>query len=63
MATRTLEDLASRAREVVLRHGVAPPTAFKESFGVTRRYLIPLLEYLDRTGVTRRTGEGRELAR
>jgi selenocysteine-specific elongation factor len=33
--------------------------AFKELAGVTRKYAIPLLEYLDRTRVTRRTGDVR----
>ncbi len=32
---------------------------FKERFGVTRKYAIPLLEYLDRERVTRRVGETR----
>jgi selenocysteine-specific elongation factor len=33
--------------------------AFKELTGVTRKYAIPLLEYLDREHVTRRVGEER----
>jgi selenocysteine-specific elongation factor len=33
--------------------------AFKERFGVSRKYAIPLLEYLDRERVTRRVGESR----
>ena len=37
--------------------------AFKELFGVTRKYLIPILEYFDRNGVTRREGNRRVLAR
>jgi selenocysteine-specific elongation factor len=32
---------------------------FKERFGVTRKFAIPLLEYLDRERVTRRMGETR----
>jgi selenocysteine-specific elongation factor len=32
---------------------------FKELTGVTRKYAIPLLEYLDRAGVTRREGDER----
>jgi selenocysteine-specific elongation factor len=34
-------------------------STFKERFGVTRKYAIPLLEYLDRERVTRRVGEAR----
>ncbi len=33
--------------------------AFKERYGVTRKFAIPLLEYLDRERVTRRTGDAR----
>lgn len=33
--------------------------AFKELAGISRKYAIPLLEYLDRQGVTRRAGDER----
>ncbi len=33
--------------------------SFKDRYGVTRKYAIPLLEYLDRERVTRRVGESR----
>ena len=36
-----------------------PIAAFKEMTGVTRKYAIPLLEYLDRERVTRRVGDER----
>jgi selenocysteine-specific elongation factor len=32
---------------------------FKDLIGVTRKYAIPLLEYLDRERVTRRVGDER----
>ena len=32
---------------------------FKEQFGISRKYAIPLLEYLDYVHVTRRLGSGR----
>jgi selenocysteine-specific elongation factor len=35
--------------------------AFKELTGITRKYAIPLLEYLDRERVTRRVGDAREI--
>ncbi len=35
--------------------------AFKDMIGVTRKYAIPLLEYLDRERVTRRVGDQREI--
>ncbi|CAN5849878.1 selenocysteine-specific translation elongation factor [soil metagenome] len=34
---------------------------FKELTGLSRKYAVPLLEYLDSQRVTRRTGEGREI--
>jgi selenocysteine-specific elongation factor len=33
--------------------------SFKERYGISRKYAIPLLEYLDRERVTRRAGEAR----
>lgn len=35
--------------------------AFKDRFGLSRKWTIPLLEHLDNIGVTRRNGEEREL--
>jgi selenocysteine-specific elongation factor len=34
-------------------------SAFKERYGISRKYAIPLLEYLDRERVTRRVGDAR----
>ena len=55
------------ALEVMRRQIVAQKTKtpklnvgnFKDLFGVTRKYAIPLLEYLDRERVTRRVGDER----
>jgi selenocysteine-specific elongation factor len=38
-------------------------STFKDHFGMTRRQAIPTLEWLDRTGVTRRSGDGRTARR
>lgn len=35
------------------------PSDFREALGVTRRYLIPMLEYLDGAGWTERSSDGR----
>ncbi len=48
--------LAQRKRENKSRLSIP---AFKELAGVSRKYAIPLLEYLDRAGVTRRDGDER----
>jgi selenocysteine-specific elongation factor len=54
----------NRVRELIAGYrkerGVRlPVTAFKELTGVTRKYAIPLLEYLDHEQVTRRAGDER----
>jgi selenocysteine-specific elongation factor len=33
--------------------------AFKTRYGISRKYAIPLLEYLDRERITRRVGDSR----
>jgi len=52
--------------EIAALKGAAPGgratvdvSAFKDRYGVTRKFAIPLLEYLDRERVTRRTGDVR----
>lgn len=59
---RALEGL----REILHRHKESNGSKldvaiFKELTGVTRKYAIPLLEYLDRQRVTRRNGDQREI--
>lgn len=58
-----VDEMVREVERLLAGRGPQPPATFKDSFGLTRKYLIPLLEYLDRSGVTRRTGEGRVLAR
>jgi selenocysteine-specific elongation factor len=41
----------------------ATPAVLRDRFGLTRKYLIPLLEWADRRGLTRRSGDARVLAR
>ncbi len=36
---------------------------FKDRFGLSRKWAIPLLEHLDSTGVTRRLGDKRQVVR
>jgi selenocysteine-specific elongation factor len=58
-------DVLERLKEDVraLKAGGASPTldvaGFKERFGVSRKFAIPLLEYLDRERVTRRVRDAR----
>jgi selenocysteine-specific elongation factor len=53
---RLRELLAAYKRE---RGERLPIAAFKDLTGITRKYAIPLLEYLDRERVTRRAGDER----
>jgi selenocysteine-specific elongation factor len=56
----SLEELRGRIADYKRHKGerISVP-AFKELAGVSRKYAIPLLEYLDRNGVTRREGDER----
>jgi selenocysteine-specific elongation factor len=55
-----VDRLRSQLAEYKKKHGERLAiTEFKELTGVTRKYAIPLLEYLDRAGVTRRVGDYR----
>lgn len=50
------------ARERLAGRAALAPTDFKEIFPVSRKYLIPLLEWFDRSGVTTRRGDLRYLS-
>jgi selenocysteine-specific elongation factor len=52
-----LERLRSRMRE--LRGQTLDVTGFKQLTGLSRKYAIPLLEYLDRERLTRKSGDKR----
>ena len=57
MDRRVLEELTNRVR--ALRGQRLDVTVFKQLAGVSRKYAIPLLEYLDRERVTIRQGDQR----
>jgi selenocysteine-specific elongation factor len=56
-----IDDLKEAVRRHLLRHGDLTPATFRDLFGTSRKYTIPLLEYLDREGVTVRIGDVRRL--
>jgi selenocysteine-specific elongation factor len=45
------------------RAGTISPALLRDRLGVSRKYLIPLLEWADRQGITVRVTDGRRLAR
>ena len=56
-----LEQLRQRMVAYKTKSPTIDVAAFKELTGVTRKYAIPLLEYLDRERITRRVGNAREI--
>jgi selenocysteine-specific elongation factor len=62
MHARAIEQLRTKLQHYAMAHEperLIDVAAFKELAGVTRKYAIPLLEYLDRERVTRRAGDKR----
>ena len=53
----TVEALKEKMREVHSRSGPFSLAAIREYVGSTRRYMVPLCEYLDAVGFTRREGD------
>jgi selenocysteine-specific elongation factor len=54
----------ARAEDVVRQKGTGPGltvSSFREALGTSRKYALPLLEYFDRIGLTRRQGDYRIL--
>ena len=47
--------------EITRVGGVATPAQLREKTGLSRKYLIPVLEWLDGEGLTARDGDGRRL--
>ena len=56
-----LEELRRQIAAQKAKSSKMDVAAFKELTGVSRKYAIPLLEYLDRERVTRRVGDAREI--
>ncbi len=56
-AVAQLREMLAKYRKE--RGNKLPIPVFKELTGITRKYAIPLLEYLDRERVTRRVGDER----
>ena len=56
---QALEELKAKLVEMKKTSPKLDISRFKDMTGVTRKYAIPLLEYLDREHVTRRVGDER----
>jgi selenocysteine-specific elongation factor len=55
-----LEQFVSALRQLAVNQEITP-SAVRDRLKLSRKYLIPLLEWADRTGVTRRVGDARVL--
>jgi selenocysteine-specific elongation factor len=56
-----LARLREEYRKFLDREGKATPASFRELTGLTRKFIIPLMEYFDMTKLTMRAGEHRIL--
>ena len=55
------EDLKKRLKDFLMANEEITTPQFKEMTGVSRKYIIPLLEYFDARNVTIRVGDSRKL--
>ena len=56
-----LDRLREEYRAVLMKEGKASPATFKELTGLSRKFIIPLMEYFDKTRLTIRVGNDRML--
>ena len=56
-----LEQAARQLTELYHQSGAFTAAMARERLGTTRKYVVPLLEELDRRGITRRVGDRREV--
>lgn len=59
---KNFECMKSGIVEYISKHGPATVSALRQELQTSRRIMVPLLERLDRDGVTRRVGDRRSLA-
>ena len=58
---QALEEFRRAVEDTLRELGAATPAQFRDRLGLTRKYLIPLLEWADRRGITSRKGDTRVL--
>ncbi|MDP9278580.1 MAG: selenocysteine-specific translation elongation factor [Gemmatimonadota bacterium] len=56
-----LEAMIARLREALVPGNVYVPAQLRDILGFSRKFLIPFLEFCDRSGITERRGDGRTL--
>jgi selenocysteine-specific elongation factor len=61
MSAESLTQASAQVRTFIGQHGAATVSELRQALGSSRRIVVPLLEYLDRTFVTLRQGDKRTL--
>ncbi|OPY84345.1 MAG: Selenocysteine-specific elongation factor [Syntrophus sp. PtaU1.Bin208] len=59
--SESLQKLRENYKKLLLKEGKATPASFRELTGLSRKFIIPLMEYFDLTKLTIRAGEQRLL--
>jgi len=59
----SFERMNSQVTEFISKNGPATVSQLRQALGSSRRVMVPLLERLDRDGVTRRAGDKRMLCK
>jgi len=57
----TVGKLREDYRYLLLKEGKSTPSSFKDLTGLSRKFIIPLMEYFDATKLTIRVGDHRVL--
>jgi selenocysteine-specific elongation factor len=60
MSAARYRELVEKTKERLLSGGAVTVGDFKEMFGFSRKFAVPILEHLDREGYTRREGDARK---
>ncbi|MBN1474568.1 MAG: selenocysteine-specific translation elongation factor [Syntrophaceae bacterium] len=60
-ARDVLDNLRKNYKALLVKEGKATPVSFKELTGLSRKYIIPLMEYFDTNKLTLRVGDHRIL--
>jgi selenocysteine-specific elongation factor len=58
---KSLDNLQNDYAKMLIKDGLATPASFKELTGLSRKYIIPLMEYFDMNKLTVRVGDHRVL--
>ncbi len=61
LSREAFEDIRAQVIRYIREHGSIDVAAVRDLLGTSRKYAVPILEYLDQIEVTRRVGDSRVL--